>query len=464
MSKGKKPFKMPHLFWLMMGLIFICSILTYIVPAGQFPVDENGTLLVEKFTLLGHQTPVNPIAAFLKIFQGLTESAAIIFLVMTFGASTEIFLATKSFDHILDWAQYKLQGKSDTLIIVVMFCLMVYLGGFGGSDAMVAIVPVGIVFAKKLKLDPLCALGVTLFTTMIGFGTGPAKAFVIQGVMGTRLYAAFASRFVIMNIIMVTGLLLFLPYIKKIRKDPQKSLMYAEGWRELKEENVVELKNVSLDWRVCLSIFLFIGQYVVIAIHGIVADPSTVYAVQTAIMISVAVAIGLISGMSLDDIGNKFAKGLAGMAFVCFVIGMAKSVSLTLTEGNVIHTIVYTLTLPLLNLPKWISTIGMTLIVALINPLVPSQASKAAMMIPILKPMGEALSLYPEEVVQAFQFGDGFTNLISPVAAWTVGSLATANVQISTWMKWVLPKVCVLLAVSCVIMFVLSVIGWTGAI
>ena len=35
-EKQKKGFKMPHLFWIMMGLLLITSLLTYIIPAGQF--------------------------------------------------------------------------------------------------------------------------------------------------------------------------------------------------------------------------------------------------------------------------------------------------------------------------------------------------------------------------------------------------------------------------------------------
>ena len=76
-----------------------------------------------------------------------------------------------------------------------------------------------------------------------------------------------------------------------------------------------------------------------------------------------------------------------------------------------LHTIVYVVTLPLLALPRWISSVGMTLVIALINPIIPSATSKAAILVPIIKPIGEVLQLNPEMVVQAFQFGDGFTTV-----------------------------------------------------
>lgn len=106
----------------------------------------------------------------------------------------------------------------------------------------------------------------------------------------------------------------------------------------------------------------------------------------------------------------------------------------------------------------------MTLIIALINPIIPSATSKAAILVPILKPIGEALGMQSELIVQAFQFGDGFSNLVSPLLGWTVGGIAMAGVSFDKWFKWAFPKVLMLLAASCVIIFVMTVTGWTGAI
>lgn len=462
----KKGFKMPHLLWLMLGLIIICSLLTYVVPAGQFATDESGAIVGSEFNFLGYQTPVDPITAFMNIFPGLIGSAQVIFIVMVCGASIEVFLATKSFDKLLDWALYKMQGKSDTAIIVVMFILMVYLGAFGGSDALIAIVPIGIVFAKKLKLDNVSALGVSMFATMIGFGTGPTKVYVVQGLMGTRPYGAFVSRFIIMNVFMLVALWMVLSYINKIRKDPTKSLMYNDGWRPGAdmEGADTELKAVEMDWKTIVNMILFIGQYVVITIYGLVGDASQLFTVMAGVQIFVCIVQGLLMGMDLDELGNTFARGLAGMAFVGFVIGMARTISIVLTDGNILHTIVYVLTLPLMNLPRWIATIGMTLVIAIINPVIPSATSKAAILVPIIKPIGEVLGLEAEMVVQTFQFGDGFTNIISPILGWTVGSVAMAKVPIPTWMRWAVPRVLGLIGLSCAFILLMTVIGWTGTI
>ena len=461
-GKAKKQFKMPHLLWIMMGILLLCSIATYIIPAGQFAVAEDGSLIGNEFQFLGHQTPVNPLQAILQIMPGLQESAAVIFVVMVSGAAIEVFLSTKCFDRFLDYSLYKMQGKGDILLISVMFFLRGYLGAFGGSDALIAIIPIGILFANKLKLDPIVGLGVSLFATQIGFGTGPTKQFVTQGLMGTKIYGGFVTRFVIMNLLLTIGLIMLLAYVKRIRKNPEKSIMYASGWRPGSgEETAGELKAAELSWKDAVNLILFFGQFVVITIYGLVGDSSQLFAVMASLMLVVAIVQGLLSGMSADEIGSTFAKGLANMAFVGFVIGLARTISLVLTAGNVLHTIVYVVTLPLLALPRWISSVGMTLVIALINPIIPSATSKAAILVPIIKPIGEVLQLNPEMVVQAFQFGDGFTNIVSPLLGWTIGGIAMAKVSYPQWLKWALPKVITLVAVSCLIVLLLTMIGWT---
>ncbi|MBR3126781.1 MAG: AbgT family transporter, partial [Solobacterium sp.] len=224
--------------------------------------------------------------------------------------------------------------------------------------------------------------------------------------------------------------------------------------------------DVVIDWRMIVTLILFVGQYLYIVWYGMKGTAIfgyDLFTMQCFAFMVIATIIGLVNGMSWDQMGASFTKGLAGMAFVGFVIGMARSVSLVLGMGNVLHTIVYVITRPLMNLPRWISSVGMMLVIALINPIIPSASSKAAILVPIIKPIGEVLQMHPELIVQAYQFGDGFTNIISPVLGWTVGSLAMCGIDYPKWFKWAFPRVLVMLLVAAVIMIVLTMMGYTGA-
>lgn len=53
----RKAFKMPHLLWIMFGIILLASLATYIIPAGNFQTNEAGQIAGTEFHYLGHQTP-----------------------------------------------------------------------------------------------------------------------------------------------------------------------------------------------------------------------------------------------------------------------------------------------------------------------------------------------------------------------------------------------------------------------
>lgn len=465
--KEKKEFKMPHLLWIMFGIILLSCLATYLIPAGQFMTNAAGEIVGTDFEYLGHQTPVSPWDALMLMKTGLNGAATIMFVVMVSGATINVVLETGAMDDLMNWAVYKLKDKGSSLLIALMMILMAYLGGFGGTDALIAVVPIGILFSKKLKLDPIVALGVTTFAALVGFGTGPAQQATTQMLMGVTPYSAFFTRLVIMNFFLAVAIFMVLAYVKKIRKNPEASLMYSEGWRpdavlEDADESSV-LKKVEMSWRKFAVIIIFLLQYLIIALYSLLGGSET-FDFMIAVMIVTMILVGIVGGMSADELGQSFARGLASMAFVAFVIGMAKVISLVLGNGNVIHTIVYVLTLPLLALPKSVSSIGLTIIVSIINPLIPSATSKAAILVPIMKPVAEALGLQPNLAVVAYQMGDSFTNLLSPLLGWMVGSCAMANVPFAKWYKWVFPKVLTFIFLACVIVLLLTVTGWSGVI
>lgn len=464
----KQAFKMPHLFWIMMGLLILASLLTYIIPAGEFATDASGNIIGTEFSYLGHQTPVSLWKMFMLVLQGVINSGAVIWTVLTTGAMTAVVMATGAIDELLNWAIYKLKDKNENILISIMFILMVYLGGFGGSDALIAVVPIGVVFCKKLKLDPICAIGVTTYATLIGFGTGPTKQFITQMMMDVPVYGAFFTMFISMNFFMIIGLFFLLRYVKMIRKDPTKSLMWSEGWNPANmvvsaEEEEMLNKGTKLSIRTILILVAFLGQYAIIVAYPLMTgDTGSILYLMVALSLIVSIIAGFLGKFSFDCVGDELVKGLQGMVFVGFVIGLAMVMSLVMTEGHIIHTIVYVLSRPLMNLPRAISGIGMTIIVSLVGFVIPSASSKAAILVPIIRPISDALSLDPNLAVQAFQYGDGFTHLLTPFLGWMIGSCIMAGVPFTKWFKWVIPKVITFILISFVIMYFLTESGWTA--
>src|SRR5699024_4685695 len=154
--------------------------------------------------------------------------------------------------------------------------------------------------------------------------------------------------------------------------------MYNEGWRpngnveDLEDEIEAEKLRPSS----VIALALFIIQYLVIISYSMYwGDLESLYNFMIVVNIFTVIFIGIVTRTTFDDLANYCAKGLGAMSFIGFRIGLARVMSLILTEGNILDTIVYYLTLPLMDIDNSIGTIGVSIVVAILNPLVPSATS-----------------------------------------------------------------------------------------
>lgn len=454
-TKEKKSFQLPHLLFLLLGLMVIMSVLTYVLPAGEFVETASGG---REYVQM-ERTPVHIGMALVYILQGISNSGATIAVTMAIGGGVEVALSTKALDRLIDYCLYRLQDRGSSVLLPCMFILMALLGGFGGSDALIAVIPIGVMFAKKFRMDPIVAAGVSFLGTMVGFSTSPtgAAVFVSQGIVGITPYSGFGVRLLNLFLCAIVGAIYVTLYAKRIEKDPSRSAMGDYDWQsDLGEVGALEKKE--LDPRDLLVTILFFAQFPVFIILNMKLGLGN--AAIPAVMVPAAILIGLVNRMRLDEIGKTFERGVCNMGFICFIIGLAGAISLIMSNGHILDTIAYYACLPLQNLSTGFAAIGISMVVTVLNFFIPSATAKAAALMPIVKPMAETLGLTPQLAVQAFQVGDGFCNIISPFLGWTIGGLAIAKVPYQKWVKWVFPLLIILLVMEYVVLVVLSNIGW----
>lgn len=449
----KRKFQMPHLLFLLLGLMLFMSILTYILPAGEFTAGADGA---EVYTPLP-RTPVSPIDAMLLLYDGIANSGSIIALLLGIGGSVTVILGTKSLDRLIDLCLYKLQDKGPSILVPVMFLLMVFLGAFNATDALIAVIPIGVMFAKKLRLDPITAAATTLLATLIGFATSPIGIYVAQMLMGVPVYSGFGFRMINMLLCGFIGAVYVTIYARKILKDPSRSAMGHTDWLLARDvqENASFGKLEPGDIPVTI---LFLGQFPVIIY--LMLSLGMGLKVMPAVMIPVSILCGLLHRMSFNEIGSKFEEGVRGMPFVCMVVGMASAISMIMQNGKIIDTIAYYACMPLKGLGSGLASVGISIVVLLLNFFIPSATAKAAALIPIIQPMAENLAIPAQVTVQAFQIGDGFCNAISPFLGWTMGGLAIAGVPYQKWVKWAAPLIAIYLIVEYALLILLNTIGW----
>lgn len=151
-------------------------------------------------------------------------------------------------------------------------------------------------------------------------------------------------------------------------------------------------------------------------------------------------AMGIISGFSMgagaNGIAKEFIAGAKDILTAALIVGLAGGIIEVLTAGKIMDTILYSLSSTMEGTGKGATVSIMYFIQTCINIFIPSGSAKAALTMPIMAPFSDVIGLSRQATVMAFQFGDGFTNMITPTSAVLIGALGIAKIPYEVWIKW----------------------------
>ena len=94
--------------------------------------------------------------------------------------------------------------------------------------------------------------------------------------------------------------------------------------------------------------------------------------------------------------------------------------------------------------------------------LIPSNSSKAAILLPLLCPISDVVGITRDVLALAYMIGDSLTNTLTPVSGPLIGSLGLAGVDYSDWIKYSLPLMAILMLVGGAFIAVLAAMAWVG--
>jgi uncharacterized ion transporter superfamily protein YfcC len=86
-----------------------------------------------------------------------------------------------------------------------------------------------------------------------------------------------------------------------------------------------------------------------------------------------------------------------------------------------------------------LAVVGMLLMQSLLNFFIPSGSGQAYVTMPLMAPMSDLLGISRQTAVLAYQFGDGFTNMIIPTNGILMGILGIAGVPYDRWFRFLMP-------------------------
>ena len=167
-----------------------------------------------------------------------------------------------------------------------------------------------------------------------------------------------------------------------------------------------------------------------------------------ALFMALAIAAGLSAGYSADKIAKEFVAGAKDIFSAALIIGLAAGIIVILQDGNVIDPLLASLSAGLNGSGRVGAVAGMYGIQTFINLFIPSASAKAAVTMPIMAPFADMIEVSRQATVLAFQFGDGFTNMITPCSGVLMAVLSVARIPYATWFRFLWKFVLMLVVIG----------------
>jgi uncharacterized ion transporter superfamily protein YfcC len=179
-----------------------------------------------------------------------------------------------------------------------------------------------------------------------------------------------------------------------------------------------------------------------------------------AVWLGLALVAGIVGRLGADGMAKQFAAGASALATVALLVGFARGIGVILEDGQVLHTIVHGISLPLQRVGPEISAVGMMLVQSVINLFVPSGSGQAFVTMPIMAPVGDLVGVSRQVAVLAFQFGDGFSNIIIPTNVVLMAILGVVGIPYERWFRFAWPLLLKLLAAGAIALVIAVRIGY----
>ncbi len=420
----------------LLGILLLATALTYLVDSGRY--ERDGRLVVPgtyqvlekdaspshlldtaRVETPGKAHPVSLAGALLAIPKGLERMAGLIFMVLMIGGMFGIVTHSGAVDAGLEKLLHSVAGN---LYVLVPALMVVYSAGstfLGLASEYLLIIPLMVAMANRLGLSNLVGLAIVTVAVKAGYlssVSNPIPLSIAQPLVGLQVFSGAGFRFVCYLVFLAVGIAYVLWMIRRERRGG--SLQPDFGAEPLSARHRLTL--MSLVSGIALLVY---GSN---RWHWSHEELSAYY-------IGLSAVLATVGGLGPTEAADAFVRGMKKVLMATMLIGVASAVAVVLEDGQVLDSIVHSLTSLIGDGGAWVAAMGMFFAQLLLDFLIPSTSGQAAVSMPIMGPLGQLTGVSPQTTVLAFLFGNGITNLLTPTSGTLLAYLAAANVG---WVQW----------------------------
>ena len=422
----------------------------------QIPKHLSAQGLVFGDSRQGYASPESLEGLLSAIPRGMIEAADIIFFIFIIGGVFGILQETGTIPAFLHAILERLRGSWQLLTIVLMTLIAIGGSTLGMGEEYIPLVPIFLIVAREIGVDRIYGVALIYVAGQVGFAaatTNPFTVNIAQGIAGVPLNSAIGFRLVFFACCMAVTIAYMLRYGSKIRRDPAASILADDDV----EVAVVEVAPPSLSTAhivtlaACAAIFAFI-LYAVQEMGWWLPQMAGGFLLMGLVAIAVC-------RLPLDQATRAAVRGMEEMTVAALVVGFARAITVVLEDGQILDTLIFSAASILQHVPRYLAAEGMLVVQSILNFFIPSGSGQAAVTMPLMAPLADVIGLTRQTAVFAFTCGDGFSNTVIPTSGILLASLGLAKVPYDKWLRFMVPLLLQLLAVSAVFIAIAVAIG-----
>ena len=442
----KKKFEFPDIYIILLTFIVIVALLSWVIPAGQYERETlpNGRQAVVAGTYqLVEQTPVGVMDVIEAIPAGMVGAAAVIVLTLLVGGSVIVLQKIGVVDMGIN-TLLKGLGKRTELLIPILVTTFGLISAFIGTPELaIAYIPIILPLMLRLGYDSMTAAATAIMPCTLGFAfgiTAPASVGIGHMLTGLPMFSGAWYRLIFWTIIMVSAITYILRYAKRIKANPESSMMYQDDLKLRAEllhgdtqSDTTEEYSSRLKLAGVLTLIMFAAIIASIIIFGLGFNAIS------GLFVTMAVIASLIAGQTPNKICADFNESMKLMLTGALICGVARGVSVTLNTGGIMDTLVFHLANFISGFPDWAAAVGVVLSQTTFNFLVPSGSGQMLVTLPILSPVADLMGMNQQVLVWSSNVADGVSNIFFPTSGYFIAALVAARVDYIRWIKFYLP-------------------------
>jgi uncharacterized ion transporter superfamily protein YfcC len=439
--------------------MIISGVLTKTLPSGEYQREiVNGRDVIIENSYSEIEKPDYPVwrwfTAPIEVLWSSDSALIITIIVFILVVSGAIYVLNKNhvIEYIINNIVIRYKKQKYVLMSLVILVFMLFGALMGIFEEIVPLIPIMIMFSASLGWDKLTGLGMSLLAAGFGFSAAVANPFslgVAQKIADVPVFSGIGFR---LFIFATTYALLLGFMILHVKKNHSEAVI-----QEMETSHFD--KNVSKASKVLTSIIFIL--FVLILISGFTGFMSGLMLPVSGVLFLIA---GILSGFIIEknilNVLKDFFLGMKDVLPGILLILLAMSVKHIIMNGKILDTILFNAAEVISKSGPIVAVFLIYLLFFIMNLFIGSASAKAFLTMPIIVPLADLVGITRQTAVQAFVFGDGFSNLLYPTNAVLLISLGIAGVSFLKWFKFVWKIQAVIFLVSLIYLFIAVKIGY----